>query len=153
MTALVIGYGNPLRTDDGLGWHAAAMLALARPDDTVVLQRHQLTPELAVDVAAASIVVFVDAGPVGTGGGVLVDEVEPDYGPLTWTYHLTPGELLALASLSGHAPPPAYIVTSPARCTDPGDGLSPDGRALLPEVLAAVAALVPPGQLTGSSAR
>ena len=20
---LVIGYGNPLRTDDGLGWHAA----------------------------------------------------------------------------------------------------------------------------------
>jgi hydrogenase maturation protease len=24
---LIIGYGNPLRSDDGLGWHASRLLA------------------------------------------------------------------------------------------------------------------------------
>ena len=147
MTALVIGYGNPLRTDDGLGWHAAAVLALAGLDDTVVLQRHQLTPELAVDVAGASVVVFVDARPAGAGDGdVQVDQVEPDYGPLTWTHHLTPGELLALTALAGHGPPRAWLVTAPALCTEPGDGLSAAERELLPEVLARVSALVTPAE-------
>lgn len=149
MTALVIGYGNPLRTDDGLGWHAAAVLALAHLDDTIVLQRHQLTPELAVDVADASVVVFVDARPV-TGATddreVRVDEVEPEYGRLTWTHHLTPGELLALAALSGHAPPRGYLVSAPALCTDPGERLSPTERELLPHVLARVSALVTPAE-------
>jgi hydrogenase maturation protease len=146
MTALVIGYGNPLRTDDGLGWHAAAVLALARLGDTRVLQRHQLTPELAVDVAESSVVVFVDARHTtsATDDGVRVDEVEPHYGPLTWTHHLTPGELLALTALAGHAPPRAWLVTAPAMCTEPGDGLSPAERAMLPEVLARVSALVTP---------
>lgn len=143
MTALVIGYGNPLRTDDGLGWHAAAVLALAHLEDTRVLQRHQLTPELAVDVAGASVVVFVDARPPGgADDGVRVEEVEPHYGPLTWTHHLTPGELLALTALSGQAPPHAWLVSAPALCTEPGDGLSPAERALLPDVLARVSALV-----------
>jgi Ni,Fe-hydrogenase maturation factor len=27
MTVLVIGYGNPLRSDDGAGWHAAQALS------------------------------------------------------------------------------------------------------------------------------
>lgn len=148
MTALVIGYGNPLRTDDGLGWHAAAVLALAHLDDTTVLQRHQLTPELAVDVADASLVVFVDARPAAAEDDreIRVEEVEPHYGPLTWTHHLTPGELLALTALSGHAPPRAWLVTAPALCTDPGDGLSPAERALLPDVLARVSALVTPAE-------
>jgi hydrogenase maturation protease len=144
VTALVIGYGNPLRTDDGLGWHAASVLALAHLDQTRVLQRHQLTPELAVDVAAAAVVVFVDARPaaVADADGVRVEKVEPHYGPLTWTHHLTPGELLALTALSGHAPPRAYLVTAPALCTEPGERLSPAERELLPEVLARVSALV-----------
>ncbi len=50
--ALIIGYGNVLRSDDGIGWHVAERLAAdARFDDVTILQRHQLTPELALDVS------------------------------------------------------------------------------------------------------
>jgi hydrogenase maturation protease len=142
-TPLVIGYGDPLRRDDGLGWHAAAVLALTRPGGARVLQRHQLTPELAVDVAAASGVVFVDARPAD-GCGIRIEEVAPEYGSLSWTHHLTPGELLGLASLCGHAPPRAWLVTAPVTCTEPGEGLTPPERELLPQVLARVAELVTP---------
>ncbi|MGF1661958.1 MAG: hydrogenase maturation protease [Kineosporiaceae bacterium] len=140
---LVIGYGNPLRRDDGLGWHAASVLALSRPGGARVLQRHQLTPELAVDVAAASEVVFVDARPAD-GAGIRVEEVTPEYGALSWTHHLTPGELLGLASLCGHAPPRAWLVSAPVTCTEPGEGLTPPEQELLPQVLARVAELVTP---------
>ena len=55
--ALVIGYGNPLRGDDGFGCSAAGLLAAdPRLDGATVLGRHQLTPELATDIAGASLV-------------------------------------------------------------------------------------------------
>ena len=42
---LVVGYGNPLRGDDGFGCHAAALLAAdPRLEEARVLARHQLTP-------------------------------------------------------------------------------------------------------------
>ena len=45
---LIIGYGNPLRADDGVGWQAARRLAELRQDEFVeTLALHQLTPELA----------------------------------------------------------------------------------------------------------
>jgi len=45
---LVIGYGNTLRGDDGLGQRAAEALAQrALPDGVEVLSCHQLTIELA----------------------------------------------------------------------------------------------------------
>ena len=48
---LVIGYGNVLRSDDGVGWHVTERLASdARFASVTVLQRHQLTPELALDL-------------------------------------------------------------------------------------------------------
>ena len=55
---LVIGYGNELRRDDGLGPRVAA--SLAGPGVRALAVR-QLTPELAEEVATARLVVFVDA--------------------------------------------------------------------------------------------
>jgi hypothetical protein len=60
--SLVVGYGNPLRSDDGIGWVIAGRLATdPRFAGTDVLQRHQLTPELALDISRAGLVVLVDA--------------------------------------------------------------------------------------------
>jgi hydrogenase maturation protease len=59
---LIIGFGNPLRGDDGFGWHAAQRLCerLGSPD-VQVIACHQLTPELAEDIGAAERVLFIDA--------------------------------------------------------------------------------------------
>ena len=68
---LVIGYGNTLRTDDGVGRLAAERLADdPRLDGVRVIGRHQLTPELALDVSQAALVVFVDASQSPSGGHV-----------------------------------------------------------------------------------
>ena len=57
--SLVIGIGNPLRGDDGIGWRLAARLP-AQPG-LAVRCRQQLTPELAADLAAVQRVLFLDA--------------------------------------------------------------------------------------------
>ena len=60
--ALVVGYGNVLRSDDGVGWQVADILTDdARLAGATILRCHQLTPELALDVSRASVVVLVDA--------------------------------------------------------------------------------------------
>jgi hydrogenase maturation protease len=59
---LIIGYGNPLRGDDDVGWEAASRLAAALPSEAVhILAVHQLTPELAEAVSEADLLIFVDA--------------------------------------------------------------------------------------------
>ena len=71
---LVIGVGNPLRGDDGLGWHAAEHLRERLVElHATVTSCHQLIPELAEPVSRAERVIFIDArvGPTpGTVGGL-----------------------------------------------------------------------------------
>lgn len=57
---LVIGVGNPLRGDDGVAWR---LLAELEPGVSGLRleRRHQLSPELAADLAAATAVLFIDA--------------------------------------------------------------------------------------------
>ena len=62
MRTLIIGIGNPLRGDDGLGWDVAGELSSElRRDDVQVLATHQLTPELSDLVSRAELVLFIDA--------------------------------------------------------------------------------------------
>ena len=95
----MIGYGNPLREDDGVGWAAVELLEQAPPDERVRAHAcHQLTPELAEPVSAAGTVLFIDARAGGVAGQVEIREVEPDAGtPPGLTHALSPGALLALA--------------------------------------------------------
>ena len=75
---LVVGYGNSLRGDDGIGWHAARLLTDdPRLAGARVLACHQLVPELAVDVSRAALVVLVDAAADGDPGAVSVRRVQP----------------------------------------------------------------------------
>ena len=61
MNFLVIGYGNSLRSDDGAGQKIAEQIAEWQLPKVRSLARHQLTPELAADIAQADLVIFIDA--------------------------------------------------------------------------------------------
>src|SRR5689334_19250278 len=62
LQALVIGYGNPLRGDDGVGWVAAQRLAHRVDQEHVATMAvHSLTPELAAALRHAELVIFIDA--------------------------------------------------------------------------------------------
>lgn len=141
---LVVGYGNALRTDDGLGWHAAELLADdPRLTGVAVVQCHQLMPELALDVSAAALVVLVDASHGPPPGTFTVTQVEraSDAGA-TWSHHLSPPSLVALAhELYGRAAD-VFLVSAGVESLEVGDRLSPVVEAALPRVVDAVAELV-----------
>lgn len=121
---LVIGFGNSLRQDDGLGRHAAELLrADADGRNIDILQCHQLTPELAADVAASSLVVFLDAAVDREPGCVSCEPVFPDRTKI-WPHHLSAAQLMALAAELTDLLPPAFLVTGGIARTGWGEGLS-----------------------------
>jgi hydrogenase maturation protease len=142
---LVIGYGNPLRGDDGIGCHAAALLAAdPRLEGAMVLTSHQLTPELAQDITRASLVVLVDASVTGGApGSVAVRSIQPRRdSPPSWSHHLDPAALAGLAhALYGHVPPMVLVSVTGGAFTD-GDRLSPAVQRVLPEVVERIARVV-----------
>ena len=142
--ALVIGYGNVLRADDGVGWHVAERLA----DDprllrATLLHVHQLTPELALDVSQASVVVLVDAQHGPDPGTFRVDRVAPvEDVATTWSHHLDPSSLVGLARELYGSAPEVYTVGVGVASLDAGDELSPAVEAAVPAIADAVACLV-----------
>jgi hydrogenase maturation protease len=140
--ALIVGFGNSLRGDDGLGQAAAAALAAAPPEGAVVLATHQLTPEIAQQLAAVELAVFVDAAAGAAAGSIAVEPVAPTGGGPGLDHHLDPPALLALsARLYGRAPA-AFLVRVGAGSFELGAELSAPVRAALPAVVATVAGLV-----------
>lgn len=141
---LVIGYGNSLRQDDGVGWWVARELAVdPRAAGITAIAVHQLTPELAADLHDACRVVFVDARLDDTAppGQVQVDLVDPGGIDLDaarssgagW-HHATPASLAALTrALWGPAPPMAIVAVA-VTSVGPGETLTPPVATALPAI-------------------
>ena len=155
---LVVGYGNPLRSDDGVGPVVAERLAAdPRLAGVEVRAEHQLTPELAMDASRVSLLVLVDAAdgvpagevvvrdlaPWGRGGssdGGQAGRVEESGPPLT--HHVDPSSLLALAdALWGSAPRAVVVGVGPASL-ELGDTLTPEIEAAVPRAVEAVVAAI-----------
>lgn len=142
--ALVVGYGNVLRSDDGIGWHVADRLAAdPRLDGVTVLRLHQLTPELALDVSEASFVILVDARHGPPAGTFVIERVgHVEDASTTWSHHLDPESLVGLAlELYGRAPE-VFTVGVGIASLDVGDELSPTVAAQVTAITDAVTALV-----------
>jgi hydrogenase maturation protease len=125
---MVVGYGNSLRSDDGVGPAVAARLAGdPRMAGVIIRSEHQLTPELSADASGASLLVLIDAGTGEAPGEVSVRHLEPsplDEGGTAWTHHLDPPALVGLArELWGSAPPVVLVSIGPASL-EMGEGLS-----------------------------
>ena len=134
---LIIGYGNPLRGDDGVGWRVAAALPDGAAD---VLTVHQLTPELAEPIGRAEAVVFVDAAAEGPAGAVRCWALEGvGSPPASQGSHLTtPDALLSLAAALYGRRPPAHIVTIAGQSFELSETLTPAVEAAIPAALALI---------------
>lgn len=117
---LVIGYGNPLRSDDAAGLHVARAVIDSRFQ---VIETYQLTPEFAEDISTFERVIFVDCDVELAPGEVRVRPVEPTAHADT---HLqSPGDLLRLAhDLYGARPEALFVGVGPENM-DLGETLSP----------------------------
>jgi hydrogenase maturation protease len=143
--ALIIGYGNPLRGDDGIGQVVAQHLTKPAIDDAEVVVCHQLTPELAGRLATVDMVVFIDAEAGATPpGSVTVSEV-PHGGsalPSALAHRVDPAALLFMSQKLYGRSPQAFLVSVAARSFAFGEGLSDSVAAALPEISLTVRRLV-----------
>ena len=143
---LIVGYGNPLRGDDGLGWHAADRLRDQIADPEIeILAVHQLTPELAEPLSRAGLAIFIDAAAEGEPGVVQRRLLEPDSGAAAFTHHATPSALLAAAqALYGRAPE-AELFSVPVESLELGDRLTPVVERALERLVAEILRAADPG--------
>ena len=137
---LVIGYGNELRRDDGVGPKVAALVAEWKLPGVQTLICHQLTPELAGPIASAKRVVFVDAS-VSGDDSVRVRDIEPGDNVQIITHAADPRSLLALAIQTFGSCPPASWLSIPVQDLDFGEELSPVARKGVEEALEKLRAL------------
>ena len=141
--ALVVGYGNALRGDDAVGHHVAEMLVTEqRLPGASILTRHQLTPELAKEMAAARLVVLIDARHSGgRPGGVRVQRVVRSGRPIG-SHSIDVSALVDLVELVYGDAPPVVLVTVTAERFDFGADLSSPVASALPSVVDVVVAVV-----------
>lgn len=134
---LVIGFGNPLRQDDGLGFHALAALREAGVP-AELLHVPQLVPELAERVAAADKVIFLEASSSSPAGEMLCRPIGPAPELTPASQGLSPAMLLLYAQrLHGRAPQ-AVLVSVGGESFGAGEQLSARLQGVLPKVLRCV---------------
>jgi hydrogenase maturation protease len=141
---LLVGVGNDLRGDDVAGLLVARAVAAWRRPGVRVLERHQLLPELAADLAAAGSLVVVDAavgGPDTATCEPAHPEAVPPHAPLAHGFRLP--DLLTLAVRLNDRAPPTWVVSVPARNFDVGADPSAVCRNGISSALGLLTAILP----------
>lgn len=134
---LVIGFGNPLRGDDGAGWYAAEQLAKVNDcDDVEILTRHQLTPELAEPISRAARIIFIDASANETSGKISCQWIKPEARTSTsFSHYCDPSSLLTIANQLYGRHPDAVLLTIAGESFDHNENLSPAVMNKMPALL------------------
>lgn len=116
METLIIGYGNTLRSDDGAGQAVAEAIANRALPGVRVLSVHQLTPDLAAEIATVDRVLFVDAvlWRDDLPPRVQIQRLDPQSPNNSLGHHCDPRSILALSGLLFDRIPDAYWVLIPA---------------------------------------
>ncbi len=124
---LIIGYGNTLRSDDGVGQWVAEQVEMWKLPNVRSLCVFQLTPELAEEISNAKLVIFVDAiaNLDQTESNIQIKPIQPENINISLGHKSDPRSLLYLTqTLYGYVPT-SYWLLIPAINFDFGESLSP----------------------------
>jgi hydrogenase maturation protease len=133
---LIIAFGNPLRSDDGLAWRVAEELTnLGLPADIEIITRHQLTPELALEASQAEMVLFVDAAQSGVPGDIAQSPVKAESFSAAFSHQCSPAAILGMAQEIYGSSPQAFTISLCGECFDHGETLSAKVEESLPRLI------------------
>lgn len=122
---IVIGYGNDLRSDDGIGPRVAQEVEAWGVPNVKSLGLHQLTPEIADTIKDVDGVIFVDACQLPDVQEVQVLKIEAEETGKSMTHNVDPRSLLALCQTLYNSHPHAWCINVPAVNFEMGETLSP----------------------------
>ena len=136
---LVVGYGNPHRADDGIGYRAA-LEYLARNSDrgnVQVIAAETLKPDIVAEMSQANLVVFIDGSNChGEPGSIWRQEIFSDEtvdGVLA--HPLTPPIALKACHVIYHRAPEAILLCVKGENYGFGSRVSPVVEATLPALM------------------
>ena len=121
---VVLGFGNPLRGDDGVGWLVAEAAAQRWPGRLVVRTGQQLVPEWASELTDADVVYFVDASLEVDEANLEALSTNGQSLPID-SHDLAPAQLLLLTRAVFGRAPRAFVLHVPAVNFEFSDTLSP----------------------------
>jgi hydrogenase maturation protease len=145
--SVVLGLGNVLHSDDGLGPRAVEMLKVDPrvPDDVALIEGGTLGLELLTYIWDTSYVLVLDAVDVGESPGTLIRMSGENLASLPGkgnVHQLGVADLLVALRVLARKPPEVVLLGVQPATTDWGAELSPAGEAALgPLIDAAVAEL------------
>ncbi|HWP57637.1 MAG TPA: hydrogenase maturation protease [Candidatus Acidoferrales bacterium] len=141
---LVLGVGNTLMGDDGVGAHAVQAFAgrYELPANLRVIDGGVAGLGLLGEIAAVDYLLIVDAvrngGLPGTIHRLRREEIAPRGGPLVSAHEVGVAELLAAAEFSGQLPVADIIGVEPLQTETMTLELSVPVRRAMPEIVAAI---------------
>lgn len=149
MKTLVLGIGNTLLTDEGVGVHVLERLGSAPlPDDVELLDGGTLSFTLAGPIEEAEALVVVDAANLKSSPGTLcVFEGEAMDAFLlgnrkSSVHEVGLTDLRAIAMLAGHWPERRALVAIQPQAVDWGEAPTPAVAAAIPPAVEAIQALI-----------
>ncbi len=143
---LILGLGNLLCSDDGLGALVAQRIAETRtlPDGVTVLDGGTLGLALLPYLEDAERAILVDAiaadGPPGTLVRLDGEEVGPAVAARLSVHQVGVADLIEAARWRGRVPPTLVLLGSVPATTELGVGLSPRVEATFPQLVEVVCA-------------
>jgi len=144
MTILVLGLGNILLQDEGVGVRVVEHLQkqYAFPEEVTVLDGGTLGLDLLQFLEETPRVVIVDAVKAGKAPGALVrlrnEEIPAFLGPKMSPHQIGLQDLLGLARLRGHFPDEVILLGVQVERLEPGLDLSPAVAAQVEPLAACV---------------
>ncbi len=141
---LVLGLGNVLLHDDGIGvWVAESLRrSFEFPAGVAILEGGTLGLDLLPQLGGVERLLLIDAVKLGQSPGAAV-RLEGDEVPAALDVKISPhqiglGDLLAAARLMGQSPPRIVLWGMEPERLDPGTGFSPSVAQALPRLQARV---------------
>ena len=155
--ALVVGYGNVYRRDDGVGCAVAQALCerlygvpfppdedgsgqLGRAID--VLRLHQMVPHLAETISHYPVVVFVDARATSLCESIQLCPVAAERHAEPMSHCAHPASLLALTRRLYDTEPLCFVCSVAAHDLGHGEGLSAQTSGIVPQAVERILGLL-----------
>ena len=140
--SLVIGYGNSLRSDDGIGIEMATVIDRWHLPGVRSLALHQLTPELAAELALVDRAIFIDARQGIDTDPVELHRLKPSVSTEFPTHLGDPRVLLSLTQAIYGKCPQAWWAIVPGINFQVGDRLSPLAQRNIEQALIQIESLL-----------
>ncbi|ELS00783.1 hydrogenase maturation protease [Xenococcus sp. PCC 7305] len=139
---LIIGYGNNLRSDDGIGRRVAEVVSSWHWPEMKSLSLPQLTPEIATNLAEADVVIFVDACQAVAPGAVESYALQAVDDAHIRSHFSSPQVMLSLTKMLYGKSPQAWWLVVPGVNFRVGDRLSSVGEQGVAQALIQIKNLV-----------